>query len=135
MLSDHKATAATPNSANSISSANANFTIVIETMAAGAAFHIDVTPNDTIAELKQKICSERGITPIEQKLFFKNHLLAADNTKLSELNIEDGSVIKLLRTYSVTYFQQRKTNPASDQKNSVADNKKNEALYKFKIEK
>ena len=68
--------------------------ILVETQA-GLTLALDVSPGDTIKEVKQKIQEKEGISFDQQQLNFDGYQLN-DECTLSDCNIQEKSVIYLI---------------------------------------
>ena len=70
-----------------------NFGIII--ISDKGQFNLDVQPNNSIGEVKSKICNKQGIPVAEQKLYFgRRHL--EDYRTLLNYNIQNGSTVQLV---------------------------------------
>jgi len=55
----------------------------------------EVTPSDTIGELKSRVEDETGVEPQDQRLVFETKLLTDDNKTLGDVGIEHQDTLKL----------------------------------------
>jgi ubiquitin-like domain-containing CTD phosphatase 1 len=65
----------------------------------GKEFLIPVSPDDTVLEFKRKVADQINVPPKRQKVIglkFTGGRLAADDVRLSELNLKPGAKLMVL---------------------------------------
>ncbi|UKK00861.2 ubiquitin-related chaperonin [Theileria orientalis] len=63
----------------------------------GDTFTLEVEPEMTVLQLKEKCAEKADATPDKQRLIFKGRIIK-DDESLSALNVEDGNTIHLVRS-------------------------------------